>query len=259
MKKCLLLMLCLLSVVQLIGQSIYAFDSRFLINSRELLQEVVKSCQECKDLNGRDDFIVFPIYYFDDFMTHSRQDYIDGSFLSSLTPNYYTMEIDGSCQKRIEEKNNDCRQSTKSTKTIIVAEMENFLVVDSCGNYLAQVDPGTFACYPGWIDDSLIVINYNQFLSEILYQHTFDYIFKVSTFDERGKPNVYFGVDKQNNSISVLIHSIYGVKIIPIEDIVDEHWEDFVNGLPIVKMETETLLKQEFEQRYNGIPVRFCY
>lgn len=259
MKKYLLIILSLLSLVQLMGQSIYAFDSRFLFNSRELLQEVVKSCQECKDLNGRDDLIVFPIYYFDDFMTHSRQDYFDGSFLSSLTPYYFTMEIDGSCQKRPEGENKDCRQNIKSTKTIIAAEMENFLVVDSCGNYLAQVDPLTFACYPGWIDDSLIVINSNQFLSEILYQHTLDYIFKVSTFDDREKPNVYFGVDMQNNSISVLIHSIYGVKIIPIEEIVDEHWEDFVNGLPIVKMETEALLKQEFEQRYNGIPVRFCY
>ena len=51
---------------------------------------------------------------------------------------------------------------------------------------------------------------------------------------------------------------MYGCKVFPIDDIVNNHWEDFLNQLVLLKNQVNEELKESFENEMSGNKYKLC-
>ncbi len=258
MKKLLFFLMFASLICHANGQSKYDMVMYYFIDTAALYGEVREAVQKCENLNGCSGIRIFPIYVFDDFSPHSRQDYLDGTFLRNLSPRYYRK--DELLQKLgIKKKGKD--HGFCDTNSRLLVAVDEFLLTDNHGDFVAQVESGLFRVYQSSPStDSVLCISPKTFMTNLLNTHDFDFVFRTSRFVHLyKKPTVYFGVNKQEERISVIIHTLYGCKVFPMEEIVSCHWEDFQNQLTVLKQKVNDELKLSFEDEMDNITYKFCW
>ena len=251
MKKLLFFLMLASLVYHANGQSKYDVVLNYFIDTAALYDEVREAVQKCENLNNCSGIKIFPIYVFDDFSPHSQQDYLDGTFLGDLRPRYYRKR---ELFQKFGIDNGFCGSNSR------LVAVDEFLLVDNLGRFVAKVESGLFRVYASLPNsDSVLYISPKSFMTDLLCTHDFDVVFRTSSFSHLyKKPTVYFGVNKHEESISVIIHTMYGCKVFPIEDIIDHHWEDFQNQLTLLKHEVNEELKNSFKNKMCNISYKLC-
>ena len=250
MKKTLFVLIFAFFICNSNGQSKYDIVLDYYIDTIDLYGEVRDAIQRSEYLSDYSNIKIIPIYYFDDFSVHSKQDYLNGTFLKDLHPHYY--KKDKLLQKY------GIKENKKSGSWLTT--VDEFLLVDNQGMFVAKVESGFFqiyTCSPS--TDSFLYISPKSFLTETINTYGFDFVFRTSKFGHfYKKPTVYFGINKHKETVSVIIHTMYGCKVFPIEDIVNNHWEDFLYQLVSLKCFVNEELKVSFEKEMYGIKYKFC-
>lgn len=250
MKKTLFVLIFAFFICNSNGQSKYDIVLNYYIDTIDLYGEVRDAIQRSEYLSEYSNIKIIPIYYFDDFSVHSKQDYLNGTFLKDLHPKYYKK---GELFRRYGIKEN------KKTNYWLIT-VDEFLLVDNQGVFVAKVESGFFqiyTCSPS--TDSILYISPKSFLTETINTYGFDFVFRTSKFGHLyKKPTVYFGINKQKEKMCVIIHTMYGCKVFPIEDIVNNHWEDFLFQLVSLKRLVNEELKESFENKTCGIKYQLC-
>lgn len=256
MKKMLFLLIISFIISHVLGQSKYDIVSNYFIDTTVLFSEVEDAIHRCESLNGYPYLKIIPIYLFDDFFIHTKQEYIDGTFLCSLSPRYYQKSelYQRLGIKVIINNKNSCR----SNPWLIA--VDEFLLVDQHGEFVGKVESGLFRIYTCLSNsDSILYISPKAHLTDLLSTHGFDFLFRTSDYGHFYKtPTVYFGINKQEKRLCVIIHTMYGCKVFPIEEIINYHWDDFQNQLTLLKHEVNNELKQSFENKMGNTRYKFC-
>lgn len=252
MKEILLFLMLIIFICHANGQSKYDVVLNYFIDTAALYVDVQDAIYKCDNLNGYSDIKIIPIYFFNDFSTHSKQDYLDGTFLKDLSLRYYKRS---ELFQKLEIREKDSCNSESWSVSV-----DEFLLVDNYGSFVAKVESGLFGVYPCIPNtDSVLYISPKSFLTNLIITHDFDFVFRTSRFSHLYKePTVYFGVNKHEENISVIIHTIYGCKVFPIEDIINYHWEDFQNQLTLLKYEVNEKLKKSFKNKMFNIRYELC-
>ncbi len=252
MKKIPLFLMLIIFICHANGQSKYDVVLNYFIDTAALYVEVKEAIQKCENLNGYTDIKIIPIYFIDDFSKHSKQDYLDGTFLRNLSPLYYQ-------KSNLFQKPGIRHVGSYNSKSWLIT-VDEFLLLDDHGSFVAKVESGLFGVYPCIpSSDSVLYISPKSFLTDLISTHDFDFVFRTSRFSHLYKePTVYFGVNKHEESISVIIHTIYGCKVFSIEDIINYHWEDFQNQLTLLKYEVNEELKNSFKNKMCNISYKLC-
>ncbi len=253
MKKTLLVLIFVFFICYSNAQSKYDIVLNYFIDTIGLYDEVRNAIQQNEYLSEYSNIEIIPIYYFDDFSLHSKKDYLDGTFLKELHPKYY--QKSGRFQKYGIKGN---REKNKTNSWLV--DVDEFLLVDNHGAFVAKVESGTFNIYPCLEkSDSVLFISPKSFLTETINTYGFDFVFRTSKFGHLyKKPTVYFGINKHEKKTSVIIHTMYGCKVFQIDDIINNHWEDFLNQLVSLKRLVNEELKDSFENEMCGIKYKLC-
>ncbi len=239
------------------GQPKYDVVLNYFIDTAALYEEVREAVQKSENLNSCSGIKIFPIYVFDDFSAHSQQDYLDGTFLRDLSPRYYRKS---ELLQKLEMKENGKGHGFCDTNSRLLVAVDEFLLTDNHGDFVAKVESGLFRVYQSLPStDSVLFISPKSYMTNLLNTYDFDFVFRTSRFAHLYKePTVYFGVNKQEESISVIIHTLYGCEVFPMEVIVSCHWEDFQNQLIVLKQKVNDELKLLFEDEMGSITYKFC-
>ncbi len=252
MRKTLFVLIFVFFICHSNGQSKYDIVLNYFIDTIDLYDKVRDAIQQSEYLSEYSNIKIIPIYFFDDYSLHSRQDYLDGTFLRELHPKYY--QIRGLFQKHEKKR----RENNKPNSWLVA--VDEFLLVDNRGGFVAKVESGTFCIYSCIKrTDSTLYLSPKSFLTETINTYGFDFVFRTSKFGHLyKKPTVYFGINKDKKRISVIIHTMYGCKVFPIDDIVNNHWEDFLNQLVRLKNQVNEELKESFENEMSGNKYKLC-
>ncbi len=163
MKKLLLLIILFLSFCQVQGQIYFDLITRYMIDTSFLYQKVRKGIANNTQFCQQKDYLIYPIYQFDDTKPHIKEDYLNYSFLNTLTPLHRM-------------PNNNITGSGWLTKC------DRILIVDAQGVYMGQADTYTFCSYYKCECDDVMMINRDAALSDLLFNHVFDYIFATTEY-----------------------------------------------------------------------------
>lgn len=240
MKKLLLLIILFLSFCQVQGQIYFDLITRYMIDTSFLYQKVRKGIENNEQFIQRNNCMIYPIFQFIDTKPHSKEDYLNYSFLNTLTPLH-----------RITNDNlNGYGWVTKC---------DRILITNSKGDYLGKSDTYSFCSYYKCECDDVLMINRDSTLSDLLFNHVFDYIFATTEYYPWDDVRIYFGVNKRRKNVSLIFFTNYGIKIMPMEEVINKHWEDFNHETQELIKEIYNELKHSFDSTMKDISYEFCY
>lgn len=244
MKKSSLLLLMLFSAAHSFGQFYYDLVTRYMIDTAFLFQEVRNGVANNKKLCQFSDCLIYPIYMFRDITPHTKEDYLSGVFLNSLTtlhwmPSEYQL-----------------KNSRKGFGWVTTCD--KILLVSTDGTYIGKADPDFYFSNSLCEYEDAVVITPDAALSDLLYHHVYDFLFCTTDYQPRDKIRVYFGVNKKKKSVDVLFYSRFGVKTMTMETAINENWEEFCHGFPNLQNRIFEELKIAFDSTMTDIPYIIC-
>lgn len=127
MKRLILLLFLLFTVTHSFGQLYFDLVARYMIDTAFLFQEVRNGVANNKKLCQYSDCFIYPIYRFRDVTPHSKEDYLSGVFLNTLTTLHWTP--------------NEARLKNSRKGFGWVTSCDKILLVSSDGTYIGQADP----------------------------------------------------------------------------------------------------------------------
>ncbi|MBR3710770.1 MAG: hypothetical protein IKM99_07405 [Bacteroidales bacterium] len=240
MKKLILFTLLLFAVSQSFGQMYFDMITRYMIDTSYLYQKVREGIANNEQFCRQKDYLIYPIYQFNDTKPHTKEDYLNHSFLNTLTPLH--------------------RMSNSIiTGSGWLTKCDRILIVDTQGEYMGHADTYSFCSYYKCECDDVMMINCDAALSDLLFNHVFDYIFATTEYYPWDDVRIYFGVNKRRKNVSLIFFTNYGIKIMPMEKVINEYGEDFHHETQELKKEIYNELKHSFDSTMKDISYEFCY
>ena len=245
MRRAFIILLLLVSVIPSFGQMYFDLVTRYMIDTSNLFQKVRIGITNNNEFNQESNYLIYPIYRFKDTRPHSKDDYINGVFLNSLIT--------------VNKTDNFSRKNAGPEESRCLPICERILIASHDGEFMGHADTYFFRCFYKCQCDNKVMINRDAPLSDLLYNHVYDYLFATTQYYSKDSIRVYYGINKKKKQVDVVFHTKYGIKIISIEEVVNNHWEDFYQGSPKLKNEIYNDLKHSFDSIMDGIPHDFCY
>ena len=244
MKRLSLLLLLLFSTGHSFGQFYFDLVARYMIDTAFLFQEVRNGVANNKKLCHYSDCLIYPIYRFRDVSPHTKEDYLSGVFLNTLTT--------------LHRMPNENRMKKSRKRFGWETSCDKILLVTTDGTYIGKVDPIFYNSYSLCEYEDVVIITPNAALSDLLYHHVYDFLFCTTDYQSRDKIRIYYGVNKKSRSVDVIFYTKYGVKAMPMENAINDHWEDFCNGFPNLQKNIFKELKMAFDSAMTDIPYKIC-
>lgn len=235
----------LLSVNHSFGQIHFDLITRYMFDTAFLFQVVRDGIAKNDKLNQRSDCVIYPIYRFEDATPHTKEDFLSGAFLNTFTPLHHMPS--------------EYWLSISQKRSGWLSICDRIIILSADGDYLGEADPYFFYCYNVCEDDSVEILIPDAALSDLLYNHVFDYIFSTTEYRSFDKTRIYYGVKKKDRRVDVIFYTFYGVKIMSMEEVVNDYWDEFCH-------ESTTLLKEIYEEKKHSfdsvmkdVPYNICY
>lgn len=216
------------------------------IDTTDIYSRIENDCFKNTKLSDKIDLKIFVFYKFEDNACHDKQDYVDGSYLDSLSLIWYQpkmSEVNSSKKCVLHKKNKEV--SDKDDLATILLDIDAYTVTDNNGVIIGMGGDIYSRCLNVPYDTALVF----SFVDPTTYQYSkkMDFIFRTRN---KMKDNKYlYGINKNEGIIYVIVDTRFGSEIFTIEEIVTHHWDDFQNGLPILYEEVREKKKAEFEKK----------
>lgn len=240
MKKLTLFTVLLFAISQSFGQMYFDMITRYMIDTSSLYQKVREGIANNEQFCQQKKYMIYPIYQFVDTKPHTKEDYLNYSFLNTLIPLHRM-------------SNNNLTGSGWLTKC------DRILIVDTQGIYMGQADTYSFCSYYRCECDDVVMINQDASLSELLYRHVFDFLFSTTEYHPWDDTRIYYGVNKRNRQVNVVYYTKYGIRNMSMEEVVKKHWEILHYDTSELKRIIYEELKHEFDSIMKDVPYEFCY
>lgn len=181
---------------------------RFQIDTTVLYNKIQSNFDfDCNNyLMNKGDLHIFPFYLFLDTVSHSKDDYIDYTFLDGFKVLSHTASQ--------------------------VIKIDGYTITDSLGCILGlggwAIDP---CCYTVFGTPNTVFYRFDP--TRFLYEHRLDFVFRTCRFGQYGivKNDFLYGINMKEKQVYVIVDTRYGAELFPIEEIVQHHWNDFNHGL----------------------------
>lgn len=180
----------------------YQIDTTIILN--EIQSKFTFDCNNY--LMDKGDLHIFPFYLFLDTVSHSKDDYIDYTFLDDFKVLSHTASQ--------------------------VIKIDGYTITDSLGCILGlggwAIDP---CCYPAFGTPNAVFYRFDP--TRFLYQNRLDFVFRTCHFGQYGIVNddFLYGINMKEKQVYVIVDTRYGAELFPVEEIVQYHWNDFSHGL----------------------------
>lgn len=180
----------------------YQIDTTIILN--EIKSKFSYDCNNY--LMDKGDLHIFPFYLFLDTVSHSKDDYINYTFLDDFKVLSHTASQ--------------------------VIKIDGYTITDSLGCILGlggwAIDP---CCYPAFGTPNAVFYRFDP--TRFLYEHRLDFVFRTCHFEQYGivTNDFLYGINMKEKQVYVIVDTRYGAELFPIEEIVQNHWNDFNHGL----------------------------
>ena len=180
----------------------YQIDTTIILN--EIKSKFSYDCNNF--LMDKGDLHIFPFYLFLDTVSHSKDDYINYTFLDDFKVLSHTASQ--------------------------VIEIDGYTITDSLGRILGlggwAIDP---CCYPAFGTPNAVYYRFDP--TRFLYEHRLDFVFRTCHYGQYGKvKNAFlYGINMKEKQVYVIIDTRYGAELFTMEEIINNYWGDFINGL----------------------------
>ncbi|MCQ2319182.1 MAG: hypothetical protein MJZ90_09745 [Bacteroidales bacterium] len=222
----------------------------YSIDTTKINEVVLKKVEMNSNVEKRNDFRVFVCYYFRDDRHHEKEDYLDYSFINGMNFVYECRRLIGGPRKIVQHHkfkkiHNTSRYAKQKTKSILKTKWFTVTnsrgIIHGCGNF-----GDVFCKVP--VRDRLVYVWSDP--TAFLFTHQLDCLFYVDDHIARGLPNnqncYLYGVNLKENRIYVVVDTRWGSEMFPLEEIVNNHWEDFQGGLIMLYDEVQKRKEQEY-------------
>lgn len=187
---------------------------RYSIDTASLVSYIKENKLKKAGIDDCDGLRIAFIFAFEDTIEHSKDEYLDGSFLNSI---YLSWHYSNRC-----ETNNGKTNEMNADK--ILLDVDRYFVLDKNGIILGfgQNIDEPFCRAPSHSN-----VIFNCFDSaRFIYNHKVDIVCRIAGFS-----CYLFGVNLQENKIYIVVDTRWGAEIFPLEEIINNHWDDFQGGL----------------------------
>lgn len=198
----------------------------YQIDTTIILDEIKsKFCFDCNNyLMDKGDLHIFPFYLFLDTVFHSKDDYIDYTFLDDFKVLSHTASR--------------------------VIEIDGYTITDSLGCILGlggwAIDP---CCYQVFGKPSAVYYRFDP--TRFLYEHRLDFVFRTCHYGKYGKikNGFLYGINMKKRQVYVIVDTRYGAELFTIEEIINNYWDDFRNGLHELNNQVRYRKELEYKQQ----------
>lgn len=226
---------------------------RFELDTASVFLEMRSRLANDDKLSGRTDLTICPVYKFIDDKWHSKDSYLDYSFLDTFEPCYshpvryskwraFWSWITGKNGWVVDEKRE-------------LLDFYEYKVYDSLGLVVGSGPYRGDGCisYKKNPMDTLVEYKWKT-PPDLLFDGRMDYLMAVlRTRPEEGYSgsNVfyYYGINLPENRVYIIIPGYFEVRMYTLEEIVNDYWDDFKVGLPqlVKQVRKESALKWGIE------------
>lgn len=234
MKKTICYILFVLSSTYSIAQNPLDIIERYSIDTAAMVSFIKEQKLSMLDLDKKNDIhICFCLYMKDNTANHDKEDYLNGAFLDSL---YLVWSL-----KNDYKRLHDISNLTENQKTDYLPCISWYTVVDGNG-VLLGIGPDLYqSCYPVPYRENLVCASCDP--THFLINKSVDIIFNIR------KPYYsYFiyGINLSENNIYIIVNTRWGAEMFPLEEIINNHWDDFQNGLTNLYYEVSKRKEAEY-------------
>lgn len=206
---------------------------------------------ENKELRAATEF--YPIYLFGDerFNEHSKEEYLDYSFMNTLCPRYIKCNRSFNCHTDSFKNGNRKMRKDRIIKKHEMLETRIVLIGNGNGHIAGLMNGLTLKpCFYGRSSDSVDLVAPHAGVYKLMKEGLIDFVFTTSPKHDLLNNGLYYflGINLQENKIYVILDSRHEAKMIPIEDVVNDRWEDFQNGLHDLYYD----FRNEMENKYGS-------
>lgn len=230
-----ILFLCVVTVVN--AQNPLDLIERYSIDTASMVSYIKENKLKNKGIGVDDNIKIFFCFHFEDTIIHGKEDYLDGSFLNSL----YLVWRDEDFRKQ-----DDTSSLTESQRQKLVPDIGWYSVVDKKGVMLG-VSSDFYQCLCSVPYRENLVFVYSD-PTRFMYEGKIDILFKIGKRTS-AYYNYMFGINLSENKIYIIVTTRWGAKMFPLEEIVNNHWEDFQCGLQ--NLYNEVKERKEYEYSLN--------
>ncbi len=219
MKRIFCLVLFILTYINSISQNPLDIIERYSIDTAAMASFIKEQKLSMLELDKKNDIhICFCLYMEDKVANHDKEDYLNGVFLDSL----YLVWSHKNDYTRL----HDISNLTDIQKTNYLPCISWYSVVDS-NDVILGLGPDLYqSCYSVPYRENLVCADCDP--TRFLINKSVDIIFKI-----RKPYYCYFiyGINISKNQVYIIVNTRWGAEMFPIEEIINNHWEDFQNGL----------------------------
>lgn len=234
MKKIFCLVPLILTFICSVSQNPLDIVERYSIDTAAMVSFIKEQKLSMLDLDKKNDIhICFCLYMKDNTANHDKEDYLNGAFLDSL---YLVWSL-----KNDYKRLHDISNLTENQKTDYLPCISWYTVVDGNG-VLLGIGPDLYqSCYPVPYREKLVCASCDP--THFLINKSVDIIFNIR------KPYYsYFiyGINLSENNIYIIVNTRWGAEMFPLEEIINNHWDDFQNGLTNLYYEVSKRKEAEY-------------
>lgn len=196
----------------------------------------------------------YPIYLFGDerFNKHSKEEYLDYSFMNTLRPSYIKCKRSFNRHADSFKNGNRKMRNNRIVKKHKMLETRVVLIGNSNGHIAGLMNGLTLKpSFYGRSSDSIDLVAPHAGVYKLMKGGLIDFVFTTSPKHDLLNNGLYYflGINLQENKIYVILDSRHEAKMIPLEDVINDHWEDFKNGLHDLYYD----FRNEMENKYGSI------
>lgn len=237
-------------LIVLIPQVLFAQKSmdiieKLSIDTAGVYDRIRNICFQNTMLSNRNDVDIFVFYKFDDNSIHDKMDYVDGSSLDSLSLILYHPDVMvGNSTKSCLFKNRKHVPKFEKDTTTNLLEFDSYTVIDKKGVMLGMGGDICSRCLSVPYDSTMVFFGVGP--TSYLYSKKLDFVFR--TRNKMYYNYFLYGINKEEETVYVIVDTRYGSEMFTLEEIVFHHWDDFQKGLPELYEEVRERKKAEFEK-----------
>ena len=228
----------------------YSIDTTML---KEVVLDIVKNNNRVDNnrVKNRDDYRVFIFYYFLSEHTFGKEDYLNYSFLKDLKL-VYERRCWGSKMGKEEVYRNRFKRiknPSKYYKRKSVLEVDGYTVTDSNGIIYGCGHLNDSYFYNVPIREKLVFVWSDP--TRFLFNKQLDYILYITNRNDEElsvKPHYFYlyGINLKEKRVYIIVNTRWGAEMFPLEEIINNHWDDFQNGLTNLYYEVSKRKEAEY-------------
>lgn len=208
---------------------------RYSIDTASLVSYIKENKLKEWGIDVEDTIKIFFCFHFEDTVIHSKEDYLDGSFLNSL---YLTWTSDNP-----KKGYKDISGMSEEQKENLKLDIGWYSVVDKKGVMLGM-GPDLF--------DGFKIVPYRENLvflcidpTRYMFEKKLDILFEIW---RRNNGYYWFGINLRENKIYLVVDTRWGAEMFTLEDIINNHLDSYRDGT----LYDEVRKRKEQEYRLNS-------